>query len=696
MISKKLLATGIGFLFLFTMIFGQKPEYKEIKIKRRNFLVKDEGKSEAWQSIKDGDDYFEEGLGTFHLALENYFNAYDYNASSAPLNYKIGICFLYTGKSRTKAIEHLEKAYEIDKFVSPDITYQLARAYHLNMEFDKAIEEYDSYLNSLDADRVNEVSDRIAKRIKECKHGKILTKDPIRCIIRNLGPNINSQYDDYNPVFNSERDKLYFTSRRKGTTGEERFELDNKFKEDIYVAKKTEDGWQNAYNLKELNTDNNDAALGLYKNGRKLYIYNGDENGGDILVTEIEEGEWSKPDNLAKKIRSDGRETTMDLTSDKRTIYFVALKEDKEERVGGKDIFVAHRNNEGEWQEPSKISPNINSKYNEEAVHLHPSGDTLFFSSEGHNSMGGYDIFMTHKDNSGQWSEPENLGYPINTPEDDLFYKTTDNPNKAYLSSVRDEGIGGKDIYKIMYIGEEKDTKLSGENELIAWSNQPKHELFYKEPELLSIDSTLYMKGTITDADTAKPLVAKLQLIDKDKSKTVAKTISNEDGSYKIKIPEKKSYGVEINSKGYMFFAETINFKTLDYKNNVTQKDFELNKVEVGAKMVLKNIYFETAKSTLKSESFEELNRVVKFMQNNPSVRIEISGHTDNRGSYSYNKELSEERAKSVVNYLTSHGIKEKRMDYKGYSYEQPIAPNDTPEGRAQNRRVEFKILETD
>ncbi len=685
-------------IFISISIFSQN-DYTDVKIKRGEIKTKSEGFREAWQKIKDGNEYFEEGVGTFNLAVEKYFNAYDYNPTSAPLNYKIGVCLLYTGQNRKKAIEYLEKAYEIDKFVTPDIDYVLGRAYHLNMEFDKAISKYDGYLNSLDPDDVDEVSDKIAKLIKECRYGKELIQEPVRCIIRNMGNGVNSKYDDYNPVFHHDFDLMYFTSRRENTTKGDRFELDNKFKEDIYTSEKSKEGgtWQQAQNLTSLNTKYNDAAVGLYKNGKRLYIYNGNEKGGDILYSDFVEGEWSKPDKLPKVLRSKGRETTMCLSPDEKIMYFVSKREvDEIGTVGGKDIYFAHRNNKGEWQVPENIGATLNTRYDEEAIHLHPSGDTMFFSSKGHNSMGGYDIFMTHKDNSGRWVEPVNLGYPINTADHDLFYKMSDNPAEAYISTVKDEGFGGKDIYKIIYIGEEKQGIMSAEDELMAWFAQPVHGMFYKIPEALRVDTTLYMKGIITDSKSNEPVVAKLQLIDKDKSEIVATTLSEEDGTYKIKLPERKDYGIEINAKGYLFYAESIDFRNKNFRNNVTQKDFKLDKVEVGAKMILKNIYFETAKATLKPESYPELNRVVRFLENNESVKIEISGHTDNRGSWSYNKKLSEDRAKSVVEYIVGHDIKRGRLKHEGYSYDKPIASNDTEEGRAKNRRVEFQILSTD
>jgi outer membrane protein OmpA-like peptidoglycan-associated protein/tetratricopeptide (TPR) repeat protein len=692
-ISKFLTISIIYSLLISFSSFAQ----EDVKIKKSKFKQQDDGFKEAWKNLKEGDKLYDEGVGAYNQALEYFSEANDYNPSNAALNYKIGVCYMLTGNDRAKAIDHLEKAYDIDKYVASDINLMLGRAYHYNMQFEKAIEQYTAYKNSLSEKDLEDVESKINKYITECKNGMELVKDPVRVIIRNLGKGVNSKYDEYNPVFHPDYTLMFFTSRRASTTKGKRHPTDYKYKEDIYKSKKMDNKWLNAQNIEEVNTKYNDAAVGLYKNGKELYIYNGDEYGGEILLSKMEEGEWTKPKKLDKPLRSKYRETTMSFSKDHKQFYFVSVREDDiESSIGGKDIYFSEINNDGEWSEPVNLGPNVNSKYDEEAVYIHPKGDTMYFSSKGHNSMGGYDVFRSHKDATGRWSKPVNLGYPINTTDDDIFYKLAKNPLEAYISTVRDEGFGGFDIYKLIYIGEEKDTKISAEDELLAWFKKPIPDLFYRKPEKLSLDSTLYMKGTITDASTEEPIVAKIQLIDKDESQVIATTLSAENGTYKMKLPDKKPYGIEVNSKGYMFFAKTINFRTENFKDNIVTKNFELEKLEVGAKMILKNIYFETAKATLKPESFDELSRVVRFLKNNPSIRIEISGHTDNVGSWNYNKKLSQERAKSVVEYIVAHDIDKSRLEYAGYSFDQPVATNETPEGRAKNRRVEFKILSTE
>lgn len=673
------------------------------KIKRSEFFAGDNGFKLAWRSVKEGNKYFKKGEGEYHLALEKYWIAYDYNPTSAALNYKIGVCYLMSGKSRVKGLEHIKKAYELDPYVAEDINLFIAHGYHLNLEFDKAIKEYNNYISQFD-EKSKEIrklgyKEIINKRIEECKNGKELVQSPKRVIIKNL-KNINTSTDEYNPVFNENKDEMFYTARRESTTKEKKYKPDNKYKEDIYKAKLENETWQNQGKFeghRKTNTKYNDGAVELTNNGKKLYIFKGDYRGsfrdGDIFVSEYKKEKWRKPKKIDKPIRSKGRETTICFTEDKKEAYFVSKRE--KNTFGGKDIYHVKKDAKGRWMDAKNIGMVVNTKYDEEAPYLSKGGDTLYFSSKGHNSMGGFDNFYTTKDEKGEWMEPVNMGYPVNTPNEDIYYKTGNNLNTAYISSIRDAGKGGIDIFKLIYIGDEKEMKFSSEDDELAWFKKPVPDMFYHMPKKLSIDTTLYLRGTITDKNSAEGIQAKIQLIDYEKSENIAVSISQPDGNYKLKLPPKpkKAFGVEINAKGYLFYVDSVDLTAERFTNDVAIRNFQLEKITVGGKMILKNIYFDTGKSTLKPESYEELNRVVKFLSNNESVEIEISGHTDNVGSYTYNRRLSKDRAKSVVEYLIAQGIDKSRLKYEGYAYDQPVATNATPEGRAQNRRVEFKIL---
>jgi outer membrane protein OmpA-like peptidoglycan-associated protein len=306
--------------------------------------------------------------------------------------------------------------------------------------------------------------------------------------------------------------------------------------------------------------------------------------------------------------------------------------------------------------------------------------------------MGGYDVFKSELQNVNLWSKPVNLGYPINTPNDDIFYMEMSDGKTAYYSTNRESGIGGMDVYKVIYLGSEKEMFIGSLSNKILGVQDPVDNIYFEKPNLLDIDTRLLMRGFVTDSENKEPIKAKIELIDQETNASVAVAICNSTGNYKIRIPEAKKYGIDINAAGYLMFLDVLDLGESTYEE-VIVRNFELDRVEVGAKVVLKNIYFETGKASLLPESYTTLNSVVRLLENNPTLRLEISGHTDNVGSMKYNLKLSNDRAKSCVQYMVQNGISEERLEYQGYAFKNPIAPNTSEEGRAQNRRVEFKIL---
>ncbi len=666
---------------------------ENIKVNKSEFKIKvrTQGFKEAWKSIKVGDKYFKKGLGTYPIALNYYLKAYKYNDSSPSLNYKIGVCYLATNEFY-KATEYLEKAYTGDFRVSDDVLLMLARAYHLNLQFDRAIDKYKAYYNKFSVKELENIPVDINKYIKECKYGKKLVENPLRVIIDNLGERINSSFDDYNAVLQPNGDSLYFTSRRKSEKNKKIFENDYKFYEETYVAKASGELWGWAKPIsKKLNIKNNQAILAFSNDGTKVYVYNGEQSGGEILVSTYKNGKWHRLKKMPSKIRSNYKETSICFSDDENEMYFISNRE--EGLIGGKDIFYSKKDNDGRWGNPINLGITINTPYDEEGVFLNKEGDKLYFSSKGHNSMGGYDIFVAQKNEAGIWLEPINIGYPINTPSDDVFYRKAKEEKQAYISSIRENGFGGKDIYRIIFLGEEKELKLSKNNNLLAWYNEPVSDMFYHSPKSIKVDTAIYLVGTITDSKSKDSLSAKIEIIDTDESRVIATAISGADGKYKVKLQKKKDYGVEITAKNYLFFVKMVYATELPVVDGNITVNFKLDKVEVGSKMILKNIFFETNSSSLKTESYQEIERVVNMLKNNPSIRLEISGHTDNVGSFNANKKLSESRAKSVVEYIVANGIKRSRLEYKGYGFKKPIADNSTKEGRSKNRRVEFVVI---
>jgi len=422
---------------------------------------------------------------------------------------------------------------------------------------------------------------------------------------------------------------------------------------------------------------------------QKLYIYKGDNKRGDLYVSTLKKGLWTKPKSLSK-FNSKYSEVSMCISSDESVLYFISGNAKK--GYGGTDIYISRKNSQGKWGKPENAGNVINTFFDELGVSLGMNDSILYFSSKGHNSMGGYDVFQSTLSNVGLWSKPQNLGYPINTPNDDVFYVVSPDGKTAYYSSNRESGLGGMDIYKIIYLGAEKALLAGDVEDLLAGAKIPYDDIYFSPLKKLAVDSTILMRGFINDSENQRPIIAKIELIDRDRSMVIATAISDSTGNYSVKLPETKMYGVEIVAKGYLLYLDMVDLSQRTY-DEVVVKNFLLDRVEVGAKVILKNIYFEFGKSNLKPESYAGLDNVVKLLQSNETIRIEISGHTDNIGSLKTNTKLSTDRAKAVVDYLVKKGITASRLEYKGYAFSQPIAPNNTDAGRAQNRRVEFKVL---
>ncbi|MGW8315394.1 MAG: OmpA family protein [Bacteroidales bacterium] len=666
---------------------------EDVRIRKGEFKTGiDIGFKEAWNSVKRGEMYYDQGVGTFDLARDHYLFAEQYNPDVAALNYKLGVCYLFTD-DKYEAINYLRKAYMEDPEVSGDIHFLLARAYQLVLEFDKAIEHYNAHLDALKNQKEKELySAMLDKYLAECVNGRELAKNPVRVIIHNLGPAVNSKYDDYNPVFGSGDSTLYFTSRRLFEKAV-RNEADNKFNEDIYRADWADGEFGTAERLdKPFNNKHNNSLVGISADGNQMILYRGDVQGGDIQVTGYnqEKQKWDKPRGIPSRLSSKDGETSAFLSADGKSLYFVSRNRDL--TLGGKDILISRLDEKGRWGQPVNLSRLINTEYDEEGIFITPDGGTLYFASQGHNSMGGFDIFRSNMQDDGTWSSPENLGYPINTPDDELFYITDRTGRYGYYSAIREGGMGAKDLYKVIYLGAEKELIFRTEDQLVAGPGERKTG-FLIPPRLARVDTSFVVTGKVLDTISGRvPLVAKLSFMDAGTGREEAFTLSDTAGNYTVRLPEGKVYGVEINAAGYLYYLDVLD---LSYASNLvkTALNFYLRPVEVGAKVVLENIYFETGKAVLRPESTDALDQVFRFMENNPSVRLEISGHTDNTGSLRINQKLSRDRAKAVVDWLVGRGITAERLEYEGYADTQPVAPNNTAEGRTKNRRVEFKVI---
>lgn len=660
---------------------------QSVEFTKYNFPNHKKELSEALNQIKTGDKYYLQGPGIYHLAIDEYQKANAFNPSNALLNYKIGRCYL-PDNDKTNAIKYLEKAIDIDERISLEKEYNdvhllLARAFHMDYQFEKAIEQYKKHESNLTPEYLANEAAQIDKYIDECTMAKSLVDKPSRVFVDNLGEMVNSAYPDYRPLVVPEENMIIFTSARENTTGEKRDE-DSYYFEDVYATYYENGTWTLPQNSYDLNSNNHDATAGISSDGSILYIYKS-SGGNKLYESYLQKGTYSYPERMDNNINEGTKQSSASLSFDKTTLYFTSKRD---EGYGGQDIYMVKKDAKNRWMEPVNLGAAINTPYDEEGVFIASDEKSIFFSSKGHNSMGGFDIFRSDfKD--GRWSNPVNLGHPINTPEDDVFFTLAANGQRGYYSSKKKDGYGNHDIYMITFLEASKPLKLHEEDMLFAYNSKSIGPVLAPK-----IEQNTVLEGIILDENNLMPVQATIEITDNNNGEIMASFESNStSGSYLITLKPGKNYGITVSCPEYMFHSENFNIDEDAEARRIT-KDILMKKMEVGTKIVLNNIFFDFNKATLSNESVAELDRLTKLMNDSPSLIIEISGHTDNVGSSTYNQKLSGERANAVVDYLLREGVPSVRMVSKGYGMEQPIAENSTTEGRQLNRRTEFKILE--
>lgn len=561
------------------------------------------------------------------------------------------------------AISSYKQAVAIDPGFFPNALYNLAHIEHLSGIYNDAKDHYQAFLDQGMGSKKRIVF--AGKGIESCEFALEAIRHPVPFKPVNLGENVNSDYDEYWPSLTADEKTLVFTVL---VTGEKKHDLSAVSRhEDFYVSKYENGSWAKRENLgPPLNTSQNEGAQSLLVDGKYMFFTACNRKDGhgscDIYFSAKLQNRWSVASNIGAPVNTKYWESQPCLSADGNTLYFTS------NRPGGKgkmDIWKSSWNDKGNWNKPVNLGDTVNTSGDEMSPYIHPDNQTLYFSSDGHIGMGGFDLFLVKKHGDGSWCQPENLGYPINTHGDEIGLIVNAKGNKAYFSSDR-LSESGKDIYEF--------------------------ELYKKaRPQPVS-----YMTGKVFDIETGKPLIAKFELIDLKSADIVMKAFSGKDGNFLVCIPTNKDYALNVSKEGFLFFSEHFALSGVHEAANPYHRDVPLSPIFAGRKVVLRNVFFEYNSFRLRDESRVELNKLVEFLSLNSVVIMEIGGHTDNVGDDAYNRTLSENRAEAVYKYLIENQIDKNRLSYKGYGMSQPINDNSTPEGRARNRRTEMKVIGED
>jgi Tol biopolymer transport system component len=484
----------------------------------------------------EAQEYFH--MGAFHKALPIYLRLDTVSKNDPHYAYPIGVCYIQE-RNEAKAIPFLERCLQTPDKYPYKLNFYLATAYHFSHRMDDAIKYYEIYKLNLKKKVHGDIIKEMDRQIEMCKTGKELMAKPLDIQIYNLGKSINSKYPEYGAVISADEDELIFTSNRPNTTGGGIDASDGRFYEDIYIAYKDKTGkWSAPVKMGSgINSNGHDASISLTADGQKLILYRNiakdniiTTSAGELFVSDLHGNTWSKPVKLPAQINNGAYQPSACLSEDERVLYFSSNREGGE---GGTDLYQVKKLSNGQWALPQNMGKMLNTPYDEDSPYLHPDGKTLYFSSNGHKTMGGYDIFVSRfNDSTKIWSSPENVGYPISTAHDDIHFSWSADAKRVYFSSIRPEGEGDKDIY---YGNIEKEAA-----------------------------HVLMLKGIIYDSLTSKPMEAVIKVTDVKSNELVGTFHSNSiSGKYIIILPEGKNYSFTIEAATYAPHTENFDVSEL-------------------------------------------------------------------------------------------------------------------------------------
>jgi hypothetical protein len=569
---------------------------------------------------------------------------------------------LYSKQKRYgEAVVNYRKAVEIDSFSYKPVYFSLANAEMMTSDYSNALEHYRAYLRNKGNSEKN--IKLTLKSIINCEFAIEAMKRPVPFNPVSVGSSINTTDDEYWPSITADGQTLMFTRQSRNN-------YFNSFgggtsQEDFYLSYQADTGWGTSVNAGEpLNTKQNEGAQTLSSSGNYMFFTACDRPGGlgscDLYFSAFNEGRWSLPYNLGPPVNTTSWESTPSISADGNMLFFSSSRPGG---FGGKDLWYSIMSDKGEWSSPVNPGDKINTEGDEMSPFIHFDGKSLYFASDGRPGMGGFDIYLTRMKADSTWTEPQNLGYPVNTSTDDMGLVIEAGGQKAFFSSKRDNA-NGKDIF------------------------------FFNLDESFRPNPVSYLKGKVSDKETGKLLKADYELINLTTNKVTIKSRTDDRGNFLVCLPSGNNYGINVSKAGYLFYSENFMFEGVHTVMEPLVKRINLSPVKVGEKMLLANVFYEIDRWELKKESMAELDNLTDLLLYNKNFIVEIGGYTDSTGTDEHNLVLSEKRALSVVNYLISKGIPAERLTHKGYGNNFPIGDNVTSEGRRLNRRTEVKIID--
>jgi outer membrane protein OmpA-like peptidoglycan-associated protein len=555
--------------------------------------------------------------------------------------------YFFALKKYDDAIAILESSAN-DKDFSARSVFLLSEIFLKNNNGEKAKLYAEKYIAR--KDKVPNAAAKASQTILNANFAIEAKKNPVPFNPKNLGASINTKANEYFPYLTPDG-KVFTFTRMDGR------------QEDLFYANRNDTVFSNAMSYgNNVNTDDNEGASAMDAQGNFLFVTACNRMDGygscDIYYSVKQNNTWTAPQGIGKPVNTGAWEAQPSFSSDGSALYFAS---NRPGGFGGRDIWVSYLDTNMKLSEPKNLGPNINTKYDDQCPFIHADNQTLYFTSNGWPGMGNGDIYISRKTDTG-WTKAINIGYPINTENDDNGMTVSYDGKTAFLSSSRAGGFGGLDLYS------------------------------FELPENMQPKKTTYIKAVVKDAKSKQLLNAYYSIIDLDTKKEVYKG-NTSNGKFFVSIELNKNDALQIQKEGYLFYSQNINLKETTTETKPYEIEVLLEPIAANSKITLNNVFFDFDKNELKQESFVELDKLADLLKKNPTVKIEISGHTDNKGDKKYNLTLSQKRAESVVNYLVQKGIAAARLVAKGYGDTMPIAPNDTEENKAKNRRTEVKVL---